>query len=139
LNELVRRVVRLMGYDRRYRRIAFDVAADAALPAIRTFGDAVQRVLMQIVSLACDSLVAADDAPLRVDVSTTAAAGGGVDVMLRFAPVLDFGRAEVQRSLLLARATVEPLGGRLAFGQADGPSLRIKLSLPAEAAVQERQ
>jgi two-component system, NtrC family, sensor kinase len=53
-------------------------------------------------------------------------------VRLDFPPVLDFTRGEVQRTLLLARAIVEPLRGRLAFGQAGDQGLRIKLALPAD-------
>jgi hypothetical protein len=46
--------------------------------------------------------------------------------------VLDLDRSDVQRSLLLARATVEPLRGRLALGQADQGQQRIKLNLPLD-------
>jgi len=132
VNAQVRSVLQLMGYDRRYRGFAFEFAADPALPAVRTSGNAVQQVLMQMLALGCEAMVAARVAPLRVDIATAPSDAGGVEVQLHFAPVLDFSRGEVQRSLLLARATVEPLGGRLAFGQADAPRLQIKLALPAE-------
>jgi nitrogen-specific signal transduction histidine kinase len=131
LNALVRRVVQLMGYDKRWRRFAFDTALDAALPAVRSSADAVQQVLMQMLSLGCDALAARPDLPPTVSLST-GVAGALVEVRLDFPPVLDFTRGEVQRTLLLARAIVEPLRGRLAFGQADGQGLRIKLALPAD-------
>lgn len=131
LNALVRRVVQLTGYDRRWRRFSFDTALDAALPAVRTSGNAIQQVLMQMVSLACEAMAAqnAGAGTLRIE---TLATGPGVEVQLIFPPVLDFSRAEVQHTLLLSRAMVEPLRGRLAFGQVPGPGLRIKLALPAD-------
>ncbi len=57
---------------------------------------------------------------------------GVVEVLLEFPARLDFTRPEVQRTLLLSRALVEPLGARLAFRQAHGPALHIKLAWPAE-------
>ena len=131
LNALVRRVVQLMGYDKRWRRFAFDTALDATLPAVRSSADAVQQVLMQMLSLGCDALAARPDLPPTVSLST-GVAGELVEVRLDLPPVLDFTRGEVQRTLLLARAIVEPLRGRLAFGQAGDQGLRIKLALPAD-------
>ena len=131
LNALVQRVVQLTGYDRRWRRFGFDTALDAALPAVRTSGNSIQQVLMQMVSLACEAMAAQDTraGTLRIE---TLDAGDSVEVQLIFPPVLDFSRPEVQRTLLLSRAMVEPLRGRLAFGQAPGPGLRIKLALPTD-------
>jgi hypothetical protein len=57
---------------------------------------------------------------------------GGACIGLCLPPVLDFSRPEVQRSLLLCRAVVEPLGGRLAFGQAGSDRLRMTLTLPID-------
>ncbi len=54
------------------------------------------------------------------------------DDLARWEDFLCVSRGEVQRSLLLSRAIVEPLRGRLAFGQVDGPLQRIKLLLPAD-------
>jgi two-component system, NtrC family, sensor kinase len=132
VNALVRRVVQLMGYDRRYRPITFEIDADASLPAVRTSANAIQQALMQMLTLACDAMVAAGGPPAKVHIATTHDAQW-VDVCLQLPPVLDATQREVQRSLLLSRAIVEPLGGRLAFGQRDVPGVRIKLSLPADA------
>ena len=121
----------MMGFDRRYRRFVFDLQTDPALPAVRCSGSAIQQVLFRILSLVCDTLVARPDAPAQVRL-VTLPERDGVSVQWFFAPVLDFSRGEVQRSLLLCRAVVEPLRGRLAFGQVEGPLQRIKLSLPAE-------
>ncbi len=131
VNALVRHAVQLVGYDRRYRRFTFDVHADPALPAVRSSGSAVQQVLMQMLSLVCGALAARPEAATQLRLITLPERDG-VAVQMLFPPVLDFTRGEVQRSLLLCRAIVEPLRGRLAFGQAEGPLQRIKLHLPAD-------
>jgi signal transduction histidine kinase len=129
-NALVRRVVQLMGYDRRYRHFDLAVQADPALPAVRSSANAIQQVLMQMLSLGCDAMVAQRRLPARVAITTTAR-GGQAELALQFPPVIDFSRGEVQRSLLLCRAIVEPLGARLAFDQGEGHVLRITLSAPS--------
>lgn len=131
LNALVRRVVQLMGYDRRYRGFAIEVGADAELPAVKSSGNAVQQLVMQLLALGCDAIAAHPGTPAQARVES-ARNGDTVELSLVFPPVLDFGRAEVQRSLLLARAVAEPLGGRLAIGQEDGRCMRIKLALPVD-------
>ena len=131
LNALVRHVVQLMGYDRRYRRHACAVDGDATLPAVRSSGNAIQQVLMQMLSLVYDAVAARPEALSPVRISTSCD-GAGVAVQMLFPPALDFTRGEVQRSLLLSRATVEPLRGRLAFGQVEGPLQSIKLTLPVD-------
>lgn len=129
-NALVRRVVQLAGYDRRYRALTFDVQADPALPALRSSGDALQQIVMQLLQLGCDAL-AAVGTPATVALAT-AGVDGGIELRLTLPPVVDFARPEVQRSLLLARAVAEPLGGRLAFDQHGGPGLCMKLALPVD-------
>jgi hypothetical protein len=115
-----------------------------------------QQVLMLLWGLAADALVARAAEGATLEVSAQAdrsapegsgaapgtapgnaaaakpAAAPGVAVQMLFPPALDFSRGEVQRTVLLARATVEPLRGQLAFGQADGGRQRIKLMLPAD-------
>jgi signal transduction histidine kinase len=130
LNALVHRVVQLMGYDRRYRHFDLAVRADLALPAVRSSANAIQQALMQMLSLGCDAMADQGCLPARVAVTTTRR-DGMAELSLLFPPVLDFSRSEVQRSLLLCRAVVEPLGARLAFGQGEGHHLRITLSAPS--------
>jgi C4-dicarboxylate-specific signal transduction histidine kinase len=133
VNALVRRVVQLMGYDRRYRSFGFELEADAELPAVRSSAAAVQQVLMQLLALACDAMVAGGEKASWLGIRCEPAGGaGGACISLCLPPVLDFSRPEVQRSLLLCRAIVEPLGGRLAFGQAEGGRVRMTLSLPID-------
>lgn len=131
LNALLRRVVQLMGYDRRYRRFTFASEIDDHLPAVRSSADAIQQVLMQMLSLACEAIAGQRDAPSQLQLSTRRSDGEAV-IEIAFPRVLDFSRREVQRSLLLSRAIVEPLRGRLAFGQVGEAALRIQLTLPVE-------
>ena len=131
LNALLRRVIQLTRYDRRYRQLQFATALDPELPAVRTAGDALRQVLMQIVSVACDALVAAEPPGATLEL-TTAVVGPDITVGMSLLPVLDFARPELQRALLICRALIEPQGGRLAFGQDEKGLMRFKLSLPAE-------
>ena len=131
LNALVRRVVQLTSYDRRYRHFNFETALDPALPAVRTAGNAVRQVLMQIMAVACEAMAEAACRQASLRLATTAV-GDAIEVQLALPPVLDFNRPEVQRALLICRALIEPQGGRLAFGQDDGPLLRLRLVLPAD-------
>jgi hypothetical protein len=98
---------------------------------VRSSGNAVQQVLMQMLSLAGEAVAASPGAAARLRIETLAS-DDGVTVRLLFPPVLDFALPAVQRSLLLSRALVEPLRGRLALGQVEGPLQRIQLSLPAD-------
>jgi two-component system NtrC family sensor kinase len=131
INGLLRQAVKLMGYDRRYRHLVFDLQLDPVLPAVRTSGGAIQQVLMQILSLACAAVAGQGGAPARLQLITLPERDG-ISVQVLLPPVLDFTRAEAQRNLLLCRAIVEPLRGQLAFGQVEGPLQRIKLRLPAD-------
>lgn len=131
INRLLRQAAQLMGFDRRYRHFVFDLQLDPVLPAVRTSAGAIQQVLMQMLSLACNAVASRADTPPRVQLITLPERDG-ISVQMLFPLALDFTRSEAQRSLLLCRAIVEPLRGRLAFDQADGPRQRIKLLLPAD-------
>jgi signal transduction histidine kinase len=156
LNALIQHTLRLIAIDKRYRGIRLQFTPDPALPALRSSAGALQQVLMLLWGLAADALVARAAEGATLEVSAQAdrsapegsgaapgtapgnaaaakpAAAPGVAVQMLFPPALDFSRGEVQRTVLLARATVEPLRGQLAFGQADGGRQRIKLMLPAD-------
>lgn len=132
LNALVRRVLQLMGYDKRYRNVVFALELDRELPALRAAGDAMQQVLMQVIAMGCDAVAGTQRAGAEVVVRTRAD-GGHLEVAMDFPGRIDFNRPEVQRSLLLCRAIVEPMRGRLAFGQEAGERLHIKLAWPADS------
>jgi hypothetical protein len=121
--------VQWMSYDRRYRGFTFDVQAPADLPAAYSSAEAVQRVLTQMLTLACDALAAREQprAPLTITLSRAAAT---VEVCLDFPAPLDFSQEEVQRGVLLGRAALAPLAAQLAFGQDGTGGSRIKLALP---------
>lgn len=131
LNALVRHVLQLMGYDRRYRGFAFPFEADASLPAVKSSGDALQQLLMQLLTLACDAIVADAKAPREVALATSHGEGE-VQVLLQLAPVIDLSQPAAQRSLLLCRAIAEPLHGRLAIDPSAADRLRVRLHLPVD-------
>ena len=137
VNALLRQAARLAGYDRRFRRFVFELQLDPVLPAVRSSAGAVQQVLMQLLALVCAALAARGDAAPTPVTLVSLPDRDGVALQMLFAPVLDFSRPEVQRSLLLARAIVEPLRGQLAFGQAEGPRQRIRIHLPADPGGEE--
>jgi len=138
VNALVRRVVQLMGYDKRYRHCTIDFEPDAAASAVRSSASALQQVLMQLVGLVCDALVARPPAEAGLHIRTVAE-GGGVLVQLQFAPALDFARRDVQHALRLCRAIAEPLAAQLAFSQARPDGQRIQLGLPAAPGGADRE
>jgi len=131
-NALVRKVLQLMGYDKRYRQLIFDNDLALDLPAVHVPGATVQQVLMQLVSLGCDAVTAQSTAtpPVRV---VTRAVDGGVELQLVFPAQLDLEQPVVQRVMLLTRANLESLGARFALDQADASSLSIRLNIPAHA------
>jgi two-component system NtrC family sensor kinase len=130
LNALVRRVVQLNGYDKRYRNVRIDLTLDPQLPALRTSPDAVQQVLMHWLAIGCEALVR-EGCAAAASLSTCGDATQ-VQVILRLPAAVEPWRDERQRDALLGRAVIEPLGGRLVLAQDAGPVLRVQLSLPIE-------
>jgi two-component system, NtrC family, sensor kinase len=124
----VRRVVQWMGYDRRYRRFAFDVQTDAHLSAVHGSADVVQQVLMKWLALVCDALAAqpGSDAPVAI---ATAAGSGGARVTVSWPRAMDLSHPDVQRSLLLSRAALQPVGAQFALGQGGEGVQRLSLTL----------
>lgn len=129
-NALVRKVLQLMGYDKRYRHFRFEQDLSPQLPAVHVPASTLQQVLMQLVSLGCEALATQGTAgsPVRVQTRT---ASGGVELALHFPVRLDFAQASVQRVMLLTQANLESLGGRFALSQADGPELAFRLTVPS--------
>jgi two-component system, NtrC family, sensor kinase len=116
LETLVRRVLQWMGYDRRYRGFVFQLHVEPGLPAVFSSAEVVQQALMQMLSLACDALVAQGEPRATVHVAL-ANSGTTVEAQLAFPARLDFLREDVQRTVMLGRAALAPL---------------IKLTLPMD-------
>lgn len=131
LAALATRTVQWMRYDRRYRGFAFEVQSEPALPAVRSLAQVVQQVLMQMLSMVCDALVARGDerAPVRIVLGSD---GAAVTMAIESAATLDLTRDETLRSIMLARAALEPLAAQLAFGQEGDSREPIKLVLPMD-------
>jgi signal transduction histidine kinase len=139
LNAMVRRVLQLMAYDKRYRAIRFDADLATDLPAVLAPAEAVQQVLMQTLAMGCDALIGGpatrgapgsnQPEPVRVGTRGVAAA---VEVRFVFPLPLDLAQPQHQRLLLSSRAILEPMRGQLAIGQDEGLGLCITLTLAAE-------
>lgn len=135
LNALLRRVVQLNGYDKRWRGVQVELQPDAQLPALRSSAETLQQVLMLWLAIGCEALLREGRrAAARVE---TRASGRLVEVLLLF-PVSDepWGSAR-QRDAQLTRALLAPLGARLVMAQDAGPVLRVQLTLPIESPAQE--
>jgi hypothetical protein len=100
---------------------------------VRSSAGAIQQLLMRLLPMVADALARDASRPQAVRIET-AAAGGEVQWQMEFAATLDFAQPDVQRGLLLSRAIIEPLQGRLALGQVEGQHQRIQLTLPAGGA-----
>lgn len=137
-NGLLQRVLKLASYDKRYRHVAIEATLDASLPALRTAGDAVQQVLMLMVSLACEAIGPSPAGRAPTLAVATGSRGDAVHARVRVPAVLDLGRDDVRRRVELARAIAAPLHGHLALDQdADGGTtltLEIVVEPPGNAA-----
>lgn len=128
-NALVRKVLQLMGYDKRYRHFRFEQSLAPGLPAVHVPASALQQVLMQLVSLGCEALAVQDAAGASVRVDTrTLTDGVGLDVCVPAR--LDFALPTVQRVMLLAQSNMESLGGRFHLSQDASPRLTMSLTIP---------
>lgn len=133
LAALATRTVQWMRYDRRYRQFAFEVQAEPALPAVFSSAQVVQQVLMQLLSLVCDSLSAQGDprASVRLVLSRADAA---VSLSIESDAALDVTRDDTLRSIMLARASLAPLAVALAVGQEGAARGPLKLAFPNDPA-----
>jgi signal transduction histidine kinase len=129
VHDLVQRVVRWITYDRRYRGLSFDVRAAADLPALFTSAETVRQALAQMLSLACDALVAAARQRAALTVRLVRS-GATVQVLVSFPAALDLAQEEVQRTLVLVRNSLATLGAHVALHQEGETGTQLKLHLP---------
>ncbi|MEQ1805141.1 MAG: HAMP domain-containing protein [Burkholderiaceae bacterium] len=129
VNAMLRRVAQWLGYDKRYRHVEFEFDLGADIPALRVPGATLQQVLMQLMTLGCEAML--PDAPHTVRVSTRLDAGA-VRTQLEFPARIDPSDLRAARSVLLSRAMIEPLRGRLELSQDAGPLLRFQLTWPID-------
>lgn len=131
LNAMLRRVVRLQGFDRRYRQLGFETELAPDLPALRAPAALLQQVLMQLLTLACDAALTVPSGLSWVRVAT-GCSEGGVQIRMEFPVLSDRTPPEEQRCLLRCRSHLQAWGAQLAICQDALPFRRIKLSWPAE-------
>ncbi len=129
VNAMARRVLQLMGYDKRYRHLAFDADLAPDMPAVHAPAAALQQLLMQIAALGCEAMSAAGRAALPVRL-VTRSEGPSAMLRLEFAVQLDLARPDVKRSLSLTQSMVAMLGGKIDISHGPEPLLAIRLWLP---------
>ena len=129
INAMLRHVGQWLGYDKRYRRVEFSFDLGGDVPALRAPAAALQQVLMQLMTLGCESML--PDAVHEVRVATRRD-GATVVAQLEFPARLDPADLRAARSVLLSRAMIEPLRGRLELSQDAGPVLRFQLTWPID-------
>lgn len=131
LNSLVRRVVQMMAYDRRYRRVGVDLQLDPDLPALRTDADAVQHVLMQLLAVGC---AGADGSPsMRVGLGTRRAAPAQLQVWLTWPAAAGAAPARWSHDLALARAILRPLRGDVDVHQSEMGSMPTTIRIQLQS------
>ncbi len=129
INAMLRHVAQWLGYDKRYRHVEFEFDLGVDIPALRVPGATLQQVLMQLMTLGCEAML--PDAPHTVRVATRLDAGA-VRTQLEFPACIDPADLRAARSVLLSRAMIEPLRGRLELSQDAGPLLRFQLTWPID-------
>ncbi len=130
INAMLRHVAQWLGYDKRYRHVEFRFDLGVDVPALRAPGATLQQVLMQLMTLGCEAMLPGAAHPVCI---ATCHDEGAVRARLEFPAQLDPADLRAARSVLLSRAMIEPLRGRLEISQDAGPVLRFELTWPIDA------
>ena len=147
LNELVQSTCAFIRYDKRFRRVYFDLELDPGLPAVMAVADHMTQILMNLLINAADAMdhiVVEGAARIRV---ATRAVEGGVQVILRdngrgmSAQVLakafeeSFTTKPAGRGrgigLFLCKKLIEEDGGRIVLDSTPEVGTTVTLFLPA--------
>jgi two-component system NtrC family sensor kinase len=149
VNDVVERTVRLLRYDKRFRRVDLSVELDEALPLVLADADQLQQVLMNVLLNALDAVEARreqePDAPARITVSTrehegefelrVEDSGCGIAAEQRerlFEPFFSTKPAGAGTGLGLAvcRDLLRGHDGRIAIDSEPGEGARVVVTLP---------
>jgi signal transduction histidine kinase len=143
LNDLLRRTLGLMLYDRRYRLVQWHTHLDASLPAVRTVPSRLQQALSTLLSASADAVAEGGALTLTsrrrgaaieceiVDTRDAAAARALAD---RIGDAPGNADDEATRPLVLAQTIVADLGARMTLAPAaTGLAITVTLDVPAES------
>ncbi|HRI19146.1 MAG TPA: hypothetical protein PL196_11535, partial [Burkholderiaceae bacterium] len=128
LNSLVRRVVQLIGYDRRYRLVRLEVDLPADMPAVHAPGAPLQLLLMQIATMACDA-VAEGGSAATVRVATSHGRER-ITVQVDCPAPVEASGPNARRMRALAESIATSLHGVLDVAQDAADRWRLILDLP---------
>jgi C4-dicarboxylate-specific signal transduction histidine kinase len=154
LNGLIRSTAGLMSYDRRFRNVELTLDLDTMLPAVEGVADQITQVLMNLLINAMDATTGMEDRRPKVQV-VSRLAGDHVEVEVR-----DNGAGmeeDVRQHAREAFFTTKPVGkgtglglslcdsilsahgGQLDIDSTPGRGTVVRISIPVELPVPERQ
>jgi signal transduction histidine kinase len=144
LNDLLRRTLGLMLYDRRYRLVQWQTRLDTELPAVRTVPSRLQQALSTLLAASADALTAGGeltltsrrrDSVVECEIVDTRGEAAARAVVERIDDAEGRPDDETTRALVLARTIVADLGARLTLAPlAAGLAITVALEVAAEGA-----
>jgi signal transduction histidine kinase len=143
LNDLLRRTLGLMLYDRRYRLVQWHTRLDADLPAVRTVPARLQQALSTLLAASADAVAAGGsltltsrrrDQTVECEIVDTRAAAAARTLVERIDDATGPPDDEATRAFVLARTIASDLGARLTLAPAaaGGLTITVALDVPAE-------
>lgn len=135
LNAMVRSLLQFIRYDKRYRRLQFELALDPQLPAVRALGDPVELVVLRLLNELAAAVGADGPAGNRMTIATRLQAAGPPGAVLEVgidgpsAPAAL--PASARHALQVCESIAASLGGRLEVRSGHARPLSVLLQLPA--------
>jgi C4-dicarboxylate-specific signal transduction histidine kinase len=144
LNDLLRRTLGLMLYDRRYRLVQWHTHLDTGLPAVRTVPSRLQQALSALLAGSADAVAEGgsltltsrrNGAAVECEIVDTRGEAAAQSLVTPIDPTPGRAEDEGTRALVLAQAIVADLGARMTVAPAaSGLSISITLDVPADEA-----
>ena len=144
LNDLLRRTLGLMLYDRRYRLVQWHTHLDPDLPAVRTVPSRLQQALSTLLAVSADAVAEGGALTLtsrrnatgvECEIVDTRGEEAARSLLARIDHTPGRADDEGTRALVLAQAIVADLGARMTVAQAaTGLAVAVALDVPAEGA-----
>lgn len=141
-NDLVRRTLGLMLYDRRYRLVQWHTHLDPGLPAVRTVPSRLQQALSTLLAGSADAVAEGgaltltskrNGAAVELEIVDTRGGEAAQSLVASIDHTPDRADDEGSRALVLAQAIVADLGARMKIAPAaTGLAISVALDVPAE-------
>jgi signal transduction histidine kinase len=142
LNDLLRRTLGLMLYDRRYRLVQWHTHLDASLPAVRTVPSRLQQALSTLLAASADAVAVGGALTLtsrrrgtavECEIADTRDEASARSLVERIDHAPGRSDDEATRALVLAQTIVADLGARLTLEPAaTGLAITLAFDIPAD-------